>query len=112
MKHLVAFPLKGGGNMIVEVDEPESEGTVRAGRGDVIARAKETLEEALSNIMPATREVAEHLRSAGNRPDEIEITFGIKLNTAAGAIIASASAEANFNVTVRWAEQKEAVAPA
>lgn len=111
MKHFVAFPLKEGGSIVIEVDEPESEGTVRAGRGDAVVKAKETLEEALGNVLPATREVAEHLRKAGNRPDEIEVTFGIKLSTAAGAIIASASAEANFNVTVRWSEKKTELQP-
>lgn len=107
MKHLVEFPLKEGGTTIIEVDEPESEGTVRAGRGDVIARAKETLEDALGNVVPAARAIAEHVHKAGNRPDEIDITFGIKLSTAAGAIIASASAEANFNVSLHWSAKQE-----
>lgn len=111
MKHLVEFPLKEGGHMVIEVEEPESEGTVRAGRGDVIVKAKETLEEALNKVLPAAHQVAEQLRSTGNKPDEIEVTFGIKLSTAAGAIIAWATGEANFNVTVRWTEKKEAATP-
>ena len=49
-----------------------------------------------------TRSVVEKLRSIGNRPDEIEISFGVKLSTTAGAVIASATAEANFDVTMRW----------
>jgi hypothetical protein len=107
MKHLVEFPLEGGGHVVVEVDEPESEGTVRAGRGDAIVKAKETLEDALNNVLPVTRSIVEKLRSIGNKPDEIEISFGVKLSTAAGAVIASASAEANFDVTVRWTAKKE-----
>ncbi len=104
MKHLVEFPLEGGGSIVVEVDEPESEGTIRAARGDTIVKAKETLEEALNKVLPVTKSVVEKLRSIGNRPDEIEISFGVKLSTAAGAIIASATAEANFDVTMRWTE--------
>ena len=38
----------------------------------------------------------------GNAPDEIEVAFGVKLTTTAGAVIASAAAEANFDVTLRW----------
>jgi len=102
MKHLVEFPLEDGGSIVVEVDEPESEGTIRAGRGDTIVKAKETLEEALNKVLPVTKSVVEKLRSIGNRPDEIEISFGVKLSTVAGAVIASAKAEANFDVTVRW----------
>ncbi len=102
MKHLVEFPLEEGGSIVIEVDEPESEGTIRAARGDTIVKAKETLEEALNKVLPVTKSVVEKLRSIGNRPDEIEISFGVKLSTVAGAVIASAKAEANFDVTVRW----------
>ena len=102
MKHLVEFPLDEGGSIVVEVDEPESEGTIRAARGDTIVKAKETLEQALTNVLPVTKSIVEKLRSIGNKPDEIEICFGVKLSTAAGAIIASASAEANFDVTMHW----------
>src|SRR5947209_5283218 len=111
MKHLVEFPLEEGGSIIVEVDEPESAGTVRAGRGDTIVKAKETLEEALNNVLPVTKSIVEKLRSIGNKPDEIEISFGVKLSTVAGAVIAAASAEANFDVTVRWTSKKEEAPP-
>jgi|SRR6266496_1154856 hypothetical protein len=111
MKHLVAFPLEDGGSIVVEIDEPETGGTVRASREDTIEKAKETLEDALSKVLPVTRSVVEKLRNLGNRPDEIEVTFGVKLSTVAGAIIASASAEANFGVTVRWTEKPPANTP-
>jgi Trypsin-co-occurring domain 1 len=111
MKHLVEFPLEDGGSIVIEVDEPENEGTVRAARGEVIAKAKETLEEALNDVLPVTKSIVEKLRSVGNKPDEIEIGFGVKLSTVAGAVIASASAEANFDVTLHWSAQKEETAP-
>ena len=107
MKRLVEFPLEGGGSVVAEVDEPESEGAIRAARGDTIIKAKETLEEALNKVLPVTKSLVEKLRSIGSKPDEIEISFGVKLNTVAGAVIASASAEANFGVTVRWTGKKE-----
>src|SRR5690348_6133792 len=111
MKHLVKFSLEEGGSIVIEVDEPESEGTVRAGRGDTIINANETLEKALNKVLPVTKSIVEKLRSIGNKPDEIEINFGVKLSTAAGAVIASASAEANFDVTVRWTGKKEEAPP-
>ncbi len=111
MKHLVEFPLEEGGSIIVEVDEPESEGTIRAARGDAIVKAKETLEQALNNVLPVTKSIVEKLRSIGNKPDEIEISFGVKLSTVAGAVIASASAEANFDVTMHWSAKNEAATP-
>ena len=69
MKHLVEFPLEGGGSVVIEVDQPETSGTVRASRGDTLAKAKETLEEALNNVLPVTKSIVEKLRSIGNRPD-------------------------------------------
>jgi hypothetical protein len=111
MKHLVEYSLEDGGSIIIEVDEPESEGTIRAARGDTIVKAKETLEDALDKVLPVTRSVVEKLRSIGNRPDEIEISFGVKLSTTAGAVIASASAEANFDVTMRWTETHKETTP-
>jgi Trypsin-co-occurring domain 1 len=107
MKHLVAFPLEEGGNIVIEIDEPETGGTVRAGREETIEKAKETFEEALNKVLPATKTVVEKLRTMASRPDEIEVTFGINLSTMAGAFIASASAAANFGVTVRWAGKTE-----
>jgi NTP-dependent ternary system trypsin peptidase co-occuring protein len=111
MKHLVEFPLEEGGSIVVEVDEPESAGTIRAARGDTIVKAKETLEEALNNVLPVTKSLVEKLRSIGNKPDEIGVTFGVSLNTAVGAVMASASAEANFSVTMHWSGKTEETTP-
>jgi hypothetical protein len=102
MKHLVEFALEEGGSIIVEIDEPETGGTVRAGREDKIEQARETFEEALNKVLPATKTIVEKVRSMASKPDEIEVTFGVNLSTMAGAVIASASAAANFGVTVHW----------
>ena len=112
MKRLVEFPLDDGGSILVQVDEPESGGTVRAGREDTIEKAKETFEDALNRVLPAAKSVVEQLRSLGSKPDEIEVSFGINLSTQAGAFIASATAAANFGVTVRWTEASKETTPA
>ena len=92
----------GGCSIVVEIDEPDMGGTVRAGREDKIEKARETFEDALNKVLPVTKTVVEKLRGIANKPDEIEVTFGVNLSTRAGAFIASASVEANFGVTVRW----------
>jgi Trypsin-co-occurring domain 1 len=109
MKHLVEFPLEEGGSIVVEIDEPETGGTVRAGREDTIEKARETFEGALGKVLPATKTVVEKLRGMASRPDEIEVAFGVNLSTVAGAFIASVGAEANFGVTVRWTGNTERV---
>jgi hypothetical protein len=102
MKRLVEFPLDAGSTIVVEVNEPETGGTVRASRGDKIERAKETLEAALDHVLPATKHIVDKLRTVTGHPDEIEVSFGVNLGSEAGAFIASASVEANFSVTIRW----------
>ncbi len=96
MKHLVEFPLEEGGSIVVEVDEPETGGTVRAGHEDKIEPARKTFEDALNKVLPVTKTVIKQVRGMESRPDEIEVTFGVNLSTMAGAVIASASAAANL----------------
>jgi len=112
MKRLVEFPLEEGGSIVVQIDEPETGGTVRAGREDTIEKAKDTLEDALNRVLPAAKSVVEKLQSMASRPDEIEVTFGINLSAKAGAFIALASAETNFGVTVRWTSASKETTPA
>ncbi len=104
MKRLVEYPLQDGGSVFVQIDEPDAGGTVRAGRGDTIDQAKETLEDALNRVLPAAHSVVEKLQSV--RPNEIEVTFGISLSFKAGAFI-TAGTDANFGVTVRWTGNAE-----
>ena len=111
MKRLVEFPLDEGGSILVQIDEPDTGGTVRAGRDEIIEKARETLEEALNRVLPAAKSVVEKLQSMTSKPDEIEVNFGINLSTQAGAFIASTTAAANFGVTVHWTKASKEKAP-
>src|SRR5260370_12104675 len=108
MKRLVEFKLEDGNTIIVEVDEPETGGPTRASRrpGEIAEEAKETFEQALSKIRPATEKVITTLRGLAHKPDEIEMEFGFNMSPAAGLVIASASTGANYKVTLRWKGEK------
>ena len=109
MKRLIEFPLKEGGTLVVEVDEPETPGqVVKASTkpGAIAETAKQTFEEALDKIKPAAQSIITKLRGLHDEPDEIEVEFGIKLNAVAGAIIASAGVEANYKVTLKWVKSQ------
>lgn len=111
MKHLVEFPLESGGTIVVEVDDDLS-GPARVSRGDTLVKAKETVEEAINKILPVTKGIIEKFKHMESKPDEIELSFGVKLNTSFGAVLASTSAEANFDITMRWTDQeKKTVTP-
>ncbi len=105
MKRFIEFPLEDGGSIVVEVNEPEEvRGSRRAARGseEEPEKAPHTFEQALSKIRPATEKVITTLRGLIQKPDEVEMEFGFSLNAEAGVIIASASTEANYKVTLRW----------
>jgi hypothetical protein len=40
--------------------------------------------------------------SAAQRPDEVSVEFGLKLDAAAGALLARAGTEAHVTVTLTW----------
>jgi hypothetical protein len=105
MKRVVEFPFEDGNTVMVEVQEWErEEGTVRVtrGPGNIAERAKVTFEDAMIKIKPAAESIISILHDLSHSPDEIEVEFGLKLNSEAGAIIASVGAEANFKVTLTW----------
>jgi hypothetical protein len=105
LKRFVEFPLEDGSTIVVEVNEPEGErGSRRAARGseEEPEKAPQTFEHALSKIRPATEKVITTLRGLIQKPDEVEMEFGFSLSAEAGVVIASASTEANYRVTLRW----------
>lgn len=105
MKRMIEVPLESGSSMLMEVelDENEQQGMVPAARaGEMAAKARQTFEEALDQVKPGVDAIVEKLRSMSVRPDEMEVTFGLKMSAEAGAFIASASTEANFTVLLRW----------
>jgi hypothetical protein len=107
MKRLVEFPLEDGGTTLIEVDEAEPEGGIqRAARSDgLIQHADQTLESALERVKPAAEAILKRLTNLSERPDEIEIEFGLKLTAKAGAVIASGEVEANYTVKLKWAKK-------
>lgn len=104
MKRLIEFQLEDGGSIVVESHETiATVGMVRAGRpADVVTKAGQTFEAALEKIKPAATAIITKLRSLGEPPNEVEVEFGVKMNAEAGAFIASAGAEANYKVTLKW----------
>ena len=109
MKRLVEFSVEGSANegLIVEVDDPGPEfGEERASRRDAIERADQSLDEALRRIQPAASALLGKLRGLAEPPDEVQIEFGVKLTGKAGAVLASASASANYRVTLTWTRKE------
>jgi Trypsin-co-occurring domain 1 len=108
MKQLVEFPSETGEPILVEVEDVGFGGETRRGLSTsaVVERAQTSFEDALEKARPMASSLVGKLRAigdaSGSAPDEVQVEFGITLNAEAGAILASASAGANYKVTMSW----------
>ncbi|MFL5386292.1 MAG: CU044_2847 family protein [Longimicrobiaceae bacterium] len=73
---------------------------------DLARRSAEALENAMHAIQHMAGRVMESIDSLAKRPSSVEVEFGLKLDTAGHAIIASAGAECTLNIKLVW-ERKE-----
>jgi NTP-dependent ternary system trypsin peptidase co-occuring protein len=102
----VEVPLPGGGSLIVEASGELDDAVVRAGRVQQIAdAASESFESALDRVRLAAAVVRDKVKDLEVAPNEVAVEFSIKLGTAAGVVVASASTEANLKVLLRWTKE-------
>jgi len=108
MKRLVEFPSDSGEPILVEIEDVGLSGETRRclSASAVVERAQTSFEDALDRVRPMATGLVGKLRAigdaAGSPPDEVQVQFGIVLSAEAGAVLASASAEANYSVTMTW----------
>lgn len=103
MKKIVEFTLPDKSSIFAEVDEPPNDdGRVGLNPTEMAVKAQQTFEQALEKVEPIASLIIGKLRNLDEPADEVEVKFGIKLNAAAGAIIALAGAEANYEIILKW----------
>jgi hypothetical protein len=101
MKRLVEYKLEGGQTVTVQVDAPEAPPPAALGSPWPGKKEAEiTWEDALKNVKPATEAIINAIQ--GLAPKQYQVEFGLTFTAEAGAIIAAASAEANFKVILTW----------
>ncbi|PSK64979.1 hypothetical protein B0E53_03055 [Micromonospora sp. MH33] len=79
---------------LIEVDPPA--GFQPAGIGDVAGWVRESTAPAVA----AAKELLEQVKTVA--PDAIEVKFGVKATGTANWVVAKATGEANFEVTLHW----------
>lgn len=108
MTELVQFALRDGGAILVEVDKPTTGiGTVGRDRDGVVRNLQETFERRLTDVRRAAGSALDIFRE-GLQPDEIKLTFGVKLTVEAGAVIARTEAEGHLAVEMTWKKPESA----
>jgi hypothetical protein len=97
---LARFELEGGGSVLIDVDEEP--GVKRVSRQGRIRDAKATFETALSEVRDAAIVALTEFRDMARQPDEVEITFGVRLDAEVGAVIAKTGMAGNFEIKLTW----------
>mgnify|MGYP006303911125 FL=1 len=72
-------------------------------------RSEYALDRAMETVRAMAHRVTETVREIklSERPDEVAVEFGLKLDAEAGAYIAKAGGEAGFKVMLKWEREKE-----
>lgn len=100
MTTLVEYPLKGDRSILIEIsDEDKASGLTRSAReGKVIEKAIEEFGKVMESVNYAAKTVLDSLSDLDAQ--HVAVEFGVKLSGGLDVIIAKASGEANFKVTV------------
>lgn len=102
MKRIIEFPLEAGGVVRVETDEPATGPVTRGLPTETMERASETFENALGSVRAAASAVLTRMQELPQRPDMLEVQFGVRLTGKIGAVLSAVSGEAHFVVRVTW----------
>jgi hypothetical protein len=71
----------------------------------VVDQAQQSFEQAVSRVQPAIRGLLDQLGALPERPESIQVEFGLQLSAEMGAFIAGASTTGNFRVSMTWQRQ-------
>jgi hypothetical protein len=69
---------------------------------DIVQKSATALRDAMGLIVDVAAQVHDTVESMGERPSRLDISFGIKFDAEASALIAKAQAEASMTVTMEW----------
>lgn len=104
-KKLVEYEVEPGKYIFIEVEETETE----RGRSPVSTKPKlpegtvRQFDEALDEVIPIADKIFQRFDKAlRNKPNNVMVEFGIKMNTQVGAVVAAAGMEANFKISLSW----------
>ncbi|MFC1408846.1 CU044_2847 family protein [Streptacidiphilus sp. N1-12] len=91
---VVTYALDDGTEVRFEIEPSDDWHPV--GADGVAGRVRDAVRPAVEAAHAVLERVAEL------RPDEVEVTFGIKVNGSANWLVAKAATEANFEITMTW----------
>ena len=98
------MPTEAGGTVSIEVVESEPAGPVMRGAATsaMLDKSAQSFEAAVATVRPAALALVQQFANLAKGTKSVQVKFGVKFSAEAGAIIASASSEANFEVVIHW----------
>lgn len=102
MKNIVEFTLENGDSVLIEVDQSND----RIGiTNSITEKANKTFDSALNTVKPIANTIMDKILELKQPVSEVEVRFGIKMTAGLGAIVASGSAEINYEITLKWKKE-------
>jgi hypothetical protein len=102
VKKIVEFALEDGDSVLIEVSQSND----RIGIPDRITeKANKTFESALNTVKPIANTIMDKILELNQPASEVEVKFGIKMTAGLGAIVASGSADINYEITLKWKQE-------
>lgn len=102
MKKIVEFTLENGASVFIEVDQLNDRISIADGMAE---KATKTFESALNTVKPIANTIMDKIHELNRPASEVEVKFGIKMTGGLGAIVASGSADINYEITLKWKQE-------
>ncbi|MFD7868439.1 CU044_2847 family protein [Streptomyces sp. NPDC059783] len=112
MASMMEFTTESGATVTVEVDRHVPGARLVARDGHSLARAGRTFDSALQGIRSAAESALAVFRDGTLKPDGVELEFGVKITSEAGAVIAKSAMEGHLVVKLSWSPGSQPTPPA
>ena len=88
---------------------PGVRGVARISKEELVEKSKIAIETAMFTMRLMAARAVETIKKikVSERPNKVEMEFGLTLDTEAGALVAKVGAEAAIKVTMTWEKKEE-----
>jgi len=113
MSKYVEFPLNGGGVIVIEAADEKKAGAsgfMRSGEpsnSEAADKAQTSFEASFEQIRQSADAIIRKLSDLSQKPDEVEINFGLRVSAELGQlVVAKSGSDSNYGVTLRWRSER------
>ena len=95
--------------ILVDFEMSGVRGVARISREDLIEKSKTAVDTAMFTMRLMAAKAVDTIKKIkiSERPQKVELEFGLKLDAEAGALVAKAGTEAAIKVTLTWEHKEE-----